>query len=286
MSKSKDRIEALKAELLETSEKNDDELDLFDVALKLSAIHHPNISIDRYRNHVLRLIDRVAARHKYLLDSDHEDKLETRLAALKDVIFIEEGYRGTEGRTNYIEYADIMRVIDRRKGMPIMVSVIYIAVGRALGWDVHGLVIPGHFIVRLDMDGGRLIFDPFNECKILEAPDLRQLVKKVLGPKGELSASYFEPSSNRAIILRSQNNVKTRLIEDEEYESALEIVEIMRLVAPNDYRLLFDAGVLYAKTGAANRAQRVLEEYIDIAPNAADREEAAQLLRQINVSLN
>lgn len=286
MSTSKDRIEALKNELKATSEKNDDELDLFDMALKLAAIHHPNISIDRYRSHMKRLIENVEARYEFLIKSDHEDSLEMRLAALKDVFVIDEGYCGDEDRYNHMENADIMRVIDRRKGMPIMLSMLYISVGRALQWDIHGLAIPGHFVVRLDLGGDRIIFDPFNGCRILEAPDLRQLIKKVMGPRAELSASYYEPASNRAIILRSQNNVKTRLIEDEEFEQALEIVEIMRLVAPDDYRLLFDAGVLYARTGAAKRARAVLEEYIDLAPNAADREDAVQLLRQINMTLN
>lgn len=282
----KDNSDKIISELKKYGEMPDEDLDMSDMALKISALQHPGISLGRYTNHLAKLVSSVEDRHEYLLGSDYDDELETRLAALKDVIARDEGYCGDVDDYDNIQNTDLIRVIDRRKGIPITLSLLYLHVARALGWTAYGLAIPGHFIVRLDMQGGRLLFDPYNDCKILEAPDLRHLIKSRLGPDAELSASYFEPSSNRAILIRLQNNIKSRLIENEDYKHALEVVEVMRLIAPDDYRVLFDAGVLYARTGAAKSAREVLIQYLEQAPSHVNCDDAVVLLQQINTTLN
>lgn len=254
----------------------DEDIDLASVALTLAACDHPGISYNRYHTHLDKLAESVAA-----LCKEENDTLAARLAALKTVLVKENDYTGDSDTYDDLQNADLMRVIDRRRGMPISLSILYIHVARSLGWEAHGLNIPGHFVVRLDQDGDRLIFDPFNDCTVLEAADLRRLVKKSLGPQAELSAEYYVPASNRAILMRLQNNIKTRLIEMEDYEAALRIVEAMRLLDPNEYRLLLDAGVLYARTDQIGEAIEILETYIAKAPNEEDRHEAALLLRQL-----
>ncbi|MBK7361975.1 MAG: transglutaminase family protein [Micavibrio sp.] len=184
-----------------------------------------------------------------------------------------------------MQNANLLRVIDRRKGMSVTLSVIYLAVAGAQGWEIYGLDFPGHFLCRIDKDGKRLIFDPFYECKILEAPDLRSFVKQVRGENAELSASYFEPASKRDILMRLQNNIKYRQIEVEDYAGALKTVEGMRMIDAGEYRLLLDAGVLYARTGQPKSAIDALEEYIKKAPKDRDRHEAAMLLQELKNSL-
>ena len=184
-----------------------------------------------------------------------------------------------------MQNANLLRVIDRRKGMSVTLSVIYLAVAGAQGWEIYGLDFPGHFLCRIDKDGKRLIFDPFYECKVLEAPDLRSFVKQVRGENAELSASYFEPAGKRDILMRLQNNIKYRQIEVEDYAGALKTVEGMRMIDAGEYRLLLDAGVLYARTGQPKSAIDALEEYIKKAPKDRDRHEAAMLLQELKNSL-
>src|SRR5690606_10569173 len=119
---------------------------------------------------------------------------------------------------------DLVRVIDRRKGLPIAISILYIHAGRAQGWNVVGLSFPGHVVIRLEEEGHRLIADPFNGGKVLQAPDLRSLVKNALGDKAELSADYYNPATNREMLIRLQNNIKLRQVESEDYEEALKTV--------------------------------------------------------------
>ena len=115
---------------------------------------------------------------------------------------------------------------------------------------------------------------------------IRKLIKQIRGDKAELSADYYKPCTNRETLIRLQNNIKLRLIEAEDYEEALKAVEMMRLIDPDEYRLLLDAGVLYAKTGQRRGAVGVLEEYVSKAPNPQDRKEAELIIRQIRDTLN
>lgn len=264
----------------------DDDIPLYDGALSLAAIRHEGLSLDRYKNHLKKLAGKVAAEHQKLLESGEDDQPETRLAALKTVLVYEEEYEGDTENYDDLENADIIRMIDRRKGMPITLSILYKAVADMLEWDVYGLNFPGHFILRMDMGSSRIMFDPFDGCRILQAADLRELIKKAMGPDAELSTSYYEPATNRDILVRLQNNIKIRQIEIEDYQGALETVQLLLMIAPDDYRLQLDAGVLYAKTGQAQNAISALEDYIGKAPANKDRHDAALLLQHVKDSLN
>jgi len=258
----------------------DEKIDLAETSLLIAAISHPGLSLDRYRNHIKKLVDDARALEK------PDASLEDRVALLKSVIIDNGGYAGDSENYNDLQNADLIRVIDRRKGLPITLSILFIHVGRALGWSVDGLNFPGHFVVRLDRSGERVIIDPFNGGSVLQAPDLRRMVKKALGPEAELSATYYNPASNRAILIRLQNNIKIRQIEGEDYAGALNTVEVMRVIDPDEFRLKLDAGVLYARTGEPQAAIEALEAYIAIAPSAEDRFEAAALLQHIRQTLN
>lgn len=274
--------------LRESGAQDDSELDLslFKIALAFCAPLHVGISADRYFNHVKKMADDARLRNEELIAAGAEEMAGTQLAALKYVLYEREQYIGDAERYDDLDNADMMRVIDRRKGLPISLCILYIHVGRMNGWHVDGLNFPGHFLCRIELKGERLIFDPFDSCKTLDAPDLRQLLKRVRGESAELSADYYKPCTNRETLVRLQNNVKLRLIDAEEYKLALRSVEMMRMLDPQEYRLMLDAGVLYAKTGQKIAAIDALERYIAIAPKAQDVRDAELILRQVRESIN
>lgn len=264
----------------------DAELDIAPCALAMALMSHPGLSIDRYFHHLKTLAKDVKSRYASLLDAGAKADGATQLAALKHVISDSHGYRGDHERYDDLQNADLIRVIDRCKGLPISLAILYIHAGRAQGWDVCGLNMPGHFICRIEKDGQRLIFDPFYDARVLGAADLRFLVKKNLGPQAELSAGYYQPCANRETLMRLQNNIKFRLIEAEDYQGALDIVQVMKLVAPLDHRLLLDEGVLFAKLEQPKASISALERYIDRATDPRDRHDAELLLRQMRESLH
>lgn len=268
----------------------DEDIDLAVAAIALAALDQPGISADRYLHHLKILAEETGTHYLTLLEDGGQENAETRLAALRHVLSDEHGYSGDTQNYDDLQNANLIRVIERNKGLPIALCVLYIHVARAQGWDIAGLNIPGHFACRLDVGAERLIFDPFEDCKVLEAPDLRFLVKKTMGPHAELSAAYFEPASNRDILVRLQNNIKHRLVEAEDYAGALKIVERMRAIDPSEFRLLLDAGVLYARVEQTRAAIDALEDYIKKAPKDrswdGERHDAQLLLDELRGRLN
>ena len=268
-----------------TSTLPDAEIDVGPAALAMAATSQPGLSLDRYFNHLKKISEEVDKRHTELLKAGAKDDSQAQLAALKHIISDKYAYEGDRDTYDDLQNASLIRVIDRAKGLPITLSVLYIHAARAQGWDIAGLNVPGHFVCRLEKDGQRVIFDPFYDCRVLDAADLRLLVKEALGEDAELSANYFEAASNREILIRIQNNIKFRQIEIEDYPGALKTVEMMRLVAPAEYRLLLDAGVLYARTNQTREAIDALEDYIRQAPYDRDRHDAALLVQQLREEL-
>ena len=135
-----------------------------------------------------------------------------------------------------------------------------------------------------------MIFDPFQYCKVLEAQDLRMMVKSMMGAQAELSSHYFDACTNRGILIQLQNIIKHRLIEDEDYVGALKIVKRMRLIDPDEFRLLLDAGVLYARVEQTKAAIEALEDYIARVPKDRnwqdERYDAQLLLEELRGKLN
>ncbi|MBU6234827.1 MAG: tetratricopeptide repeat protein [Alphaproteobacteria bacterium] len=264
----------------------DAEIDIFEGALALSCINHPGVNLDKYRNHRLRLVEDVKAQHAQMLADGSDDVMDTKIAALAEVFTRKHGYIGDDFRYNDLQNADLMRVIDRRLGLPITLSILCITIGRDLSWPIVGVNFPAHFVVRMDEGGVRQIIDPFQGCITLAAPELREILKKTMGPKAELSATYYEPATNRDTLVRLQNNIKHRQIEAEDYQGALATVEIMKRFAPQEYRLDWDAGVLMARLERPAAAIEALERYVSKVPDARDRRDAAMLLQELKSRLN
>lgn len=264
----------------------DEEINLANTALALAALDSPGISIERYQHHIQTMVDEVLLRHNLLIEEGARNDAATQLAALKHIIADKYGYEGDSETYEDLQNVNLIRVIERRKGMPVSIALLYLHVGLAQGWSLAALNFPAHVVCRIEKKGQRILFDPFNQCKVLQAADMRQLLKTLVSSKAELSADYYIPSSRREVLIRMQNNIKLRLIEGEDYEAAVKTVEVMRRLDPQEYRLLLDAGVLYARTNQALAAIDVLEEYIDRAPNPEDQHDALILLKQIRESLN
>lgn len=264
----------------------DEEIDLAKSAVALAAPQYQGRSLGRYIHHFTSLAADVAVRHSDLLEAGSADDVETRLAALKHILADKAGYDGDRQDSNNILNSDMIAVIDRAKGSPVTLSLLYIAVARAQGWQIEALDIPGHFLARLAKDGRLLIFDPFNNAQPVQAPEIRAFVKSALGSTAELSANYFEPLSNRSILIRLLNTIKSRQIEDSDYDAALQTIQLMRKVDPQEYRLLLDEGVLLSKTGKPREALFSLEDYVDKVENPKDRDDALRLLSHIRMTLD
>ena len=264
---------------------DDTDIDIVKAALSLASQNSPELKTERYYYHVQKMASATKARFDEIIAAGGSDDAPSRLAALKHVLVEKNDYSGALDDYDDLQNANLVRVIERRKGMPIALSILYVQVGQMAGFDVTALSFPAHVICRLEHEGERLLFDPFSSCKIMEAPDLRHLLKSLVDEEAELSAEFYETAPKREMLVRLQNNIKLRQIEGEDYEGALKTVETLQLIDPQEYRLSLDAGVLNARVGRYNKAIEELEFYIDKEPNGAFRQEAAVFLQQIRQNL-
>jgi regulator of sirC expression with transglutaminase-like and TPR domain len=259
----------------------DADIDLGEAALALGLLFLPGVRPERYRHHLRKLGEALAEDHALRLKHGETDSAALRLACLRRILHEQQGYAGDVESYDDLQNANMIRVIERRRGLPIALGLLYIIAGRKCGWQVDGLNFPGHFLVRLELEGERLIADPFRKGAEMDAAGLRGLLKSIAGQKAELSHQFYLPVLNRDMLLRLQNNLKKRLVEQEEYAQAVIVVEAMEALAPEEYRTLFDKGVLYAKLGQKGQAVQALENYIVRAPDARDRQQAQGILAQI-----
>ena len=263
----------------------DADIDLGETALALALLFLPGVHVDRYRQHINKLCEQVRDEYKSRLRMKEDDTLALRVRILRKIVHEAHGYKGASGGDEDLQNANLIRVIERRRGLSVSIGLLYIILARAAGWQADALNFPGHFLVRLEAGGARVILDPFQEAHEMDAAELRQLLKSVIGTNAELAHEYYNTISHREMLLRLQNNLKKRMVENDEYAQALIIIESMEALAPEDYRVLFDKGILYVKLGQIQQALTTLERYIAETPDMREKQQVAVLLDQIRMGL-
>lgn len=255
-------------------------LPIAEAALALASFERPRVGLERYRQHLAALV-RDVGRHPA-----SSGTLEARVRAVNEIVLLKYGYSGDELTYDDLQNANLMRVVDRRKGLPVALGILYLHVARAQGWNSVGLNFPGHFLVRISEGAERAIVDPFHGGAICDAAKLRDLLKAMAGQDVELSPDHYAAVDDRDVLLRLQNNVKSRLLQAQRHEQALRVVETMLMLAPDLAELWREAGLLNARLGNIKASVGALEEFVSRTPDGTARHRAAAVLQQMKSKLN
>jgi regulator of sirC expression with transglutaminase-like and TPR domain len=270
-------MEAVRAahQLEQVGTLDDAAIDLAGTALTLAALDHPQADHAFYRAHLAALAGDVGSRR----DAAPAD-------ALRDVLIGQHGYRGDRESYDDLDNANLIRVIDRRRGLPVALSILWLHAARAQGWRAEGLNFPAHFLIRIDAGSGAAVLDPFNGGAMLDAAALRTLRKQFGGKDAELTPEDCAPVGNRAILLRLQNNIKLRLLQANRPEGALAVLERMVLIAPGQAGLWHECARLHRDVGNLRAAINCLERTTALARDEAARQAVAAELRSLRNQLN
>ena len=277
----------IEADLNLIGAQSDAAIDLAEAALTLAAGNRPDVDRHVYRTHLAAIAD--AMKQASILPElalAGAAGLEARCRLLADIMAGQFSYRGDRVTYDDVQNADLMRVIDRRQGLPVALAILYIHAARSLGWAVEGVNFPGHFVIRLFHDGKAAILDPFDGGRMLETGDLRQRLKAAIGEAAELQPSHYAAVGNRDILLRLQNNIKVRLIQDGDLPGAAAVVERILLVAPEAASFWREAGLIHSRLGNLLAARLALSRFLEIADNEAQRHQVARLLQDITQRLH
>jgi regulator of sirC expression with transglutaminase-like and TPR domain len=243
----------------------DEELFALDrAALTLCLEDYPALDIDEY----LRRLDTLAVRAEVLIGQDRSTG--NVLNCLHEALFVQEGLRG-----NAEDYYDprnsfLNDVLDRKQGIPISLSIIYIEVARRINFPVFGVGFPGHFLVK-HLEGGReLLIDPFSGGRILTENHCQELLDRVYGGALSVQPAYLQAMDKKAIISRMLFNLKGIYYQKEEYPKALAVVERILMLNPGTPSEIRDRGLLYMQTSLFAKALADLEYYLATASSPQD----------------
>jgi regulator of sirC expression with transglutaminase-like and TPR domain len=260
------------------------DIDIAGTALLLAACDRPRVPLERYHEHLDQLARDVATAVGSLGEAAGAAE---RASALGAVIAGTHDYAGDDQTYDDLQNANLMRVIDRRRGLPVALGILYIHAARAQGWGAGGLAFPNHFLIRVDVAGERVVLDPFNDGATVGVADMRALLKRFAGADAELEPGHWALVPDRAILLRLLNNLKLRLAAASRHPEALAVIDRMATLAPEESSLLRERGLLQAHLGEIVAALESLGRFIETGDGGeAERHHVARMIQTLKGRLN
>jgi len=235
---------------------DEETLSLDRASLVMALEEYPELDISEY----LRQIDMLAARAEVLIGIDRTPV--NVIEGINETLFVQEGLRGNtedyfDPRNSYLN-----EVLDRKLGIPISLSVLYMEVAKRIGFTVRGVGFPGHFLIKHVAGEKEIIVDPFNMGRILTWNDCQELLDKMYKDAGAINASLLQPMEKRAILMRMLFNLKGIYTQKEQYLKALSVIEKILMLNPGIPSELRDRGLMYMQTSLFAKALADLEAYL------------------------
>lgn len=232
-------------------------------ALAIAALEYPELDPPASESALESLAARVARAAPVDLPG--------RIRSLRRVLADEEGFTGDTDHYDAPENSFLNIVLQRKLGLPITLSVIYLEVARRAGTPLFGVSLPGHFVVGSSIGKENLVIDPFHRGQILTESGCEDLLKRV-APQVRFSAKIIAPASVRSICYRMLTNLKRVYLNQGDAKRALAVIELLLAIAPDHPLELRTRAAIFASLGAYRSALADVERCLAISPDAADHE--------------
>lgn len=258
------------------SQVDDDRIDLLRAALTFARFEYPHLDPEVYVKRVHELAARVAARVPATGDPSQS------IAALNQVLFREEKFRGNSSDYYDPRNSFLNDVLDRRLGIPITLALVYMEVGRRVGFPLVGVGMPGHFLLKhYEPTGCSVIIDAFDRGVILSEDDCKKKLYEIFPGQFTLKPEFLLPVTRHQMLTRMLNNLKTIYFEHRDFRRALQVVDLILVIYPRSPEDVKQRAVLRYNLDDMRGALEDFEEYVKMSPDASDAEE----IRQTAVSL-
>ncbi|MYC07428.1 MAG: tetratricopeptide repeat protein [Chloroflexi bacterium] len=251
----------------------DEEIDLGRAALLIAATEYPRLNLDRELFKLDGIAEGVAGR----MD---DDAPLYQLNTLSEYLFDELKFAGNH--TNYHDPRNsfLNDVIERRLGIPITLSLLYLEVGKRLGVPLLGIGMPGHFIVR-HRDEFDVFVDPFHGGILLSEDECAERLKQVTQGSLAWSPEFLEPVSSREFIARMLRNLKVVSLQRRNYERVLATIDRVIALQPEAAVEFRDRGVVNYRLGNYEDALEDLGAYVASGEGVSDGATVMRLIDQI-----
>ena len=254
----------------------DEQIDLAKASLCYAKAEYPDLDIEKY----LGALDVIAIEVESQL-SGQAYPLKV-IKAINFELFDGLGFQGNDRDYYNLENSFLNRVIERRVGIPITLSVIYLAVAKRLDFPMVGIGMPGHFLIRPDFEDAGIFVDAFNQGEILFEQDCQKKLSKIYRQPVKLDPDWLTPVGNKQILARMLNNIKFIYLHKRKINKAISTMSGMIELFPNNAAQIRDRGLLYYQTNRWQEAAVDLEYFLKIAPDSEDIDTIHLLLSKIN----
>jgi len=257
---------------------NNDNYNLIEKCLKLAQIlEYPELDITNEIESIkelgLKFRDRLV-----------ESKNPTyTISLLNEFLFDVEKFQGDlddyyNPKNNFLNY-----VLDRKTGIPITLCILYTEIAKYADLDLKIVGFPSHVIVKYKEE---MILDPFNKGRLLELEDLQEILYQNYGDSVEFEAEYLNQISDEKILIRMLRNLKNSYIDSFAYNMAIICNQMILGAIPDSVDEIRDGGILEEKMGNYDNAEKLLNKYLEMDPNAEDVDFVLELIKEIRNKVN
>lgn len=259
--------------------------DLAAPAFLVARIEYPRLDPGPYLDRLDQMGD--AAAHVVAKDPGHDAPLAARIDAINRYLFDGLGFTGNREQFDDPRNSCLNEVMDRKKGIPITMALIYIEVARRAGVRAEGVNFPGHFLVRCLQDlhtddpTDGLIVDPFHSGAILNEQDCRQLLNPHMGEDAAFEPALLARATRRQILVRMLLNLKRLYVKMHSFPQARATTDALLALQPSSLADLRDRGLLAYHMNDFSHALRDLEEYLKLARLSEQDEDQKKETEQV-----
>jgi regulator of sirC expression with transglutaminase-like and TPR domain len=254
---------------------DDDELPLLDTALLIARDEYPHLDAGAYIEQIRRFANDLQPYVQNDLD------LPSQLTAINKYLFEEQGFAGNHTHYDDPRNSYLNEVFDRKLGIPISLAVVQIELMRRLGLALDGISFPGHFLVRLPVDDGILVMDPFNRGRPVSVEELKERATPHMNghpPDDQELYQILAPATHRMILSRMLRNLKGLYVEAGDWERVARSADRLLKISTDNADALRDRGLAYRELGHIKGAREDLSRYLQLTPNAEDEEGVRNIL--------
>jgi regulator of sirC expression with transglutaminase-like and TPR domain len=245
-------------------------------ALEMAAIETPSLNATHYRD----MLDRFASEMSTRLTRTTDGR--EFVGLMNQYLFEDLGFRGNEANYEDPRNSCLDIVLDRRMGIPITLSVVYMEVARRVERPIFGIGLPGHFVVQYNDGDYSIYIDPFHAGKLLTEADCHELAREITGVNSSAEASTLAPVSNRYILVRMLNNMRSAYFRAKQFRKMAVVMDLLVEAFPQNADYFKARGVARLHLREFSAAKGDLEMYLRYSPDAEDRDKVTKQLEAIH----
>ena len=248
-------------------------------ALLIAQEEYPDLDVEG-------CLDRIAtlAREAEPIVGAGGDTVE-KVQLLSEFLFTQQGFEGNREAFGDPRNSFLNDVLDRRLGIPITLSVVYLEVGRRLGLNLHGVSFPTHFLVKAVDQRGELVIDPFNSGAILSLDEIKARLAQIYGQPVDVNPEMLKAVGTRHILSRMLRNLKNIYNSGADWPRALAALDRILLLEPRSFDEVLERATLYERLECFSAALDDFQSFLTLVPEHPNaegaRESVMRLMRQV-----